>query len=36
LFGGLKNGGHVRFEIEEKDGAKVVVPHVVGGTAADA
>jgi ATP-dependent Clp protease ATP-binding subunit ClpA len=36
LFGGLKNGGHVVFEVAEQDGKKVVVPRVVSGTVADA
>jgi ATP-dependent Clp protease ATP-binding subunit ClpA len=36
LFGGLKNGGHVLFEVTEQDGKKVVVPRVVSGTVADA
>ncbi len=36
LFGGLKHGGHVRFEVEEKDGAKVITPRIVGGPPADA
>ncbi len=36
LFGTLKHGGHVRFEVADKDGEKVIVPNVVGGTVADA
>jgi ATP-dependent Clp protease ATP-binding subunit ClpA len=36
LFGGLKNGGHVVFEVAEQDGKKVIVPRVVSGTVADA
>ncbi|MBX7192648.1 MAG: ATP-dependent Clp protease ATP-binding subunit ClpA [Sandaracinaceae bacterium] len=36
LFGGLKDGGHVVFEVEEKDGKKVVVPRVTSRTLADA
>jgi ATP-dependent Clp protease ATP-binding subunit ClpA len=33
LFGGLKDGGVVRFEVVEKDGQKVVEPHLVGAPA---
>jgi ATP-dependent Clp protease ATP-binding subunit ClpA len=29
LFGTLRHGGHVRFEVAEKDGEKVVVPNVL-------
>ncbi len=36
LFGGLKHGGHVVFEVKEEDGKKVVVPRIVSGTVADA
>ena len=36
LFGGLKHGGHVVFEVKDEDGKKIVVPRIVTGTVADA